>query len=134
MPPLHNVRLTPLEVLDQLVDVVDALSCRATCRQPELCCIAVHLQVSSEGRLNDLSTTCGLWDLCVFSLDIARLSGRSCLLFLTYYHFCNAERNRDRIRKKVLHSAFHQVLFFQSFCDCDVEDDMLVCLRSIMCG
>ena len=65
MPPLHNVRLTPLEVLDQLVDVVDALSCRVTCRQPELCGIAVHLQVSSEGRLNDLSMTCGLWDLCV---------------------------------------------------------------------
>ena len=35
MPPLHDVRLTPLEVLDQLVDVVDALARRVARGQPQ---------------------------------------------------------------------------------------------------
>ena len=35
MPPLHNVRLTPLEVLDQLVNVVDALARRVAGRKPQ---------------------------------------------------------------------------------------------------
>ena len=55
MPPLHDVRLTPLEVLDQLVDVVDALPRRVARRQPQPRGVVQQLQVRSRGRLHDLN-------------------------------------------------------------------------------
>ena len=55
MPPLHDVRLTPLEVLDQLVDVVDALPRRVARRQPQPRGVVQQLQVRSRCRLHDLT-------------------------------------------------------------------------------
>ena len=59
MPPLHNVGLTPLEVVEKLVDVVDALACLVTSRQPELCGIAIIYRFAVKTALHDLSMTCG---------------------------------------------------------------------------
>ena len=57
---------------------------------------------------------------------------KTCLVVLYLLNIA-APKETDTEYAIMHFSAFHLVLYFQSFCDCE-EDDMLVCLRFIMCA